>query len=412
MSSSKTPTPLSRPDDRSGSSARSDPAGRRGRGIGMLASVAILSGCATSHGMMQERPGGWCPDRPAPVWGPEGADRGSGPSLNWISPLDEGDRRDHATWCEAVGPSVVELEPAPVYEETRNDPEPEEAELVVVAWNAWIGAGDVDAFMRDHLGVSCSENGPELRDGFAPFVLLLQEVHRRSSLVPDAAPGAPVPWLIEPPREPHMEMGIVEVARRCGLSIVYIPSARNGWEGEGPLSEDKGNAILSSLPLRQPTGIELPFEAGRKVAIGAYVELGTGADPLRVDLTSVHFDVASTLVRTVLTGNQTRHRQAGGLLEGMELAGLSDHALVAGGDFNTWSSRDGSLKRMSRALPDSPPLSPEGTRGPFPTDHLFFRSDPDGLLKIVPGSYERIEDTYGSDHNPRLFRLRVGPGRG
>jgi len=282
------------------------------------------------------------------------------------------------------------------------------SDLTVVAWNTWIGGGDLDAFLAQELGVRCSEGGPTLADGYDPFILLLQEVHRRSALVPDVPPDAPVPWLIDPDRPPHMEEGIVGVARRCGLALAYVPSARNGWQGEGGLSEDKGNAILSSLPLHQVTAIELPFEAGRKVVVAAFVEIPGEAGSLRIDLASVHFDVASTLFRTLMSGNQTRQRQARGLLEGMELGGFTGRAAVVGGDFNTWSSRDGSLKLLGQALPDSPPVSWEGTRGPFPTDHLFFRRDPEGRVQLVEGSYALLANSHGSDHHPRVVRLRFG----
>jgi len=366
--------------------------------------------------MGPEAPGGWCPDRPGEALTPEGADRRSAPGVSWIGPLDASDREDLAAWCGVVGPPIVELEPSGVFlgEEREKRPAGREAgrspEFVVVAWNNWIGGGDLDGFLAEHLGVRCGETGPTLTEDFTPFALLLQEVHRRSALVPDTPKDAPVPWLIDPDRKPHMEGGIVEAARRCGLSIAYVPSARNGWEGEGARSEDKGNAVLSSLPLHQITAIELPFEAGRKVAVAAYVEVPGEGEPTRLDLASVHFDVATTLTRTLLTGNQARHRQARGLLAGMELAGFTGRAAVVAGDFNTWSARDGSLKLLQDGLPDSPPISGEGTRGPFPTDHIFFRGDSEGRIRLVDGSYENIEDAHGSDHNPRILRLRVrGP---
>jgi hypothetical protein len=46
-----------------------------------------------------------------------------------------------------------------------------------------------------------------------------------------------------------------------------VPSARNGPQTIAAEREDKGNAILSTLSLKDLIAIELPFEAGRKVAV-------------------------------------------------------------------------------------------------------------------------------------------------
>ena len=86
--------------------------------------------------------------------------------------------------------------------------------------------------------------------------------------------------------------------------------------------------------------------------------------------------------------------------------GFAEGALVVGGDFNTWASKDGSLRVMARDFPESPEVTPEGTRGPFPPDHIFFRAG-GGPFSLAAGSYEVIQELYGSDHNPRLLRLDI-----
>ena len=80
---------------------------------------------------------------------------------------------------------------------------------------------------------------------------------------------------------------------------------------------------------------------------------------------------------------------------------------MVGGDFNTWSSRDAALKLMLRAFPSSPPITGEPSRGPFPTDHLFFRADPEGRASLVPSSYRTVPILYGSDHHARIFRIAL-----
>ncbi|MEN3339278.1 MAG: hypothetical protein V7647_2954, partial [Acidobacteriota bacterium] len=65
----------------------------------------------------------------------------------------------------------------------------------------------------------------------------------------------------------HYEQ-IEPVAAALGLSLYYVPSMRNG--GAAP-HEDRGNAILSSLPLTDLAAYELPFERQRRVALGATI---------------------------------------------------------------------------------------------------------------------------------------------
>ena len=67
----------------------------------------------------------------------------------------------------------------------------------------------------------------------------------------------------------HERIDIVEAAGRLGLSLVYVPSMRNGSDTD----EDRGNAILSTEPLSDVAAVELPFERQRRVAIDAAVSV-------------------------------------------------------------------------------------------------------------------------------------------
>jgi len=125
-------------------------------------------------------------------------------------------------------------------------------------------------------------------------------------------------------------------------------------------------------------------------------------DGHKARVVTVHLDVASTLVRTVLTGNQTRVRQAMGLVDGLAAVaadGLVVDATVVGGDMNTWASNETTLKRMREAFPGSPPWDGLATRAGLPTDHIFFRLERDAPIGIT--GYARIASRYGSDHYPR-----------
>ncbi|NJD18715.1 MAG: hypothetical protein FIA95_05460 [Gemmatimonadetes bacterium] len=205
----------------------------------------------------------------------------------------------------------------------------------------------------------------------------------------------------------------METAALCGLAAAYVPSGRNGPDRPGHRRVDKGNAVLSSLPLHGFAAAETPFETERKVALAASVHLPGG---LTLRLVVVHLDVITNFRRVLLSGNQNRTRQARGVLEALDSLerdeGEAPPTLV-GGDFNTWSGFEGALRLFRAACPGSPPWNGKGTRGPFPTDHVFFRkgADTDVGVALLADSYRRLDVRYGSDHRPMFVWLRVGDTR-
>jgi endonuclease/exonuclease/phosphatase family metal-dependent hydrolase len=198
-------------------------------------------------------------------------------------------------------------------------------------------------------------------------------------------------------------------AAHCGLAVAYVPSGRNDRSGQP--RADKGNAVLSTLPIDDVVAVEAPYETERKVVLAAVVPLPEGR---RLRVVAAHLDVTTTFSRTLLSGNQTRTRQARGVLEALESLERAEGAappMVVGGDFNTWSSFDGTLRLFRAALPDSPEWDGRPTRGPFPTDHVFFRKGADPRVAILPDSYRRLDARYGSDHEPLVVWLSLD-GRG
>jgi endonuclease/exonuclease/phosphatase family metal-dependent hydrolase len=366
-----------------------------------MAGASCLSGCALGYTMGTAEPDPVCPGATSNPLAAAQADRSRDP-IAWFGPTNSGDRAKLDAWCATVGAPIVRLDPggastSPAGART----------LTVVAWNVSVGTGDVPAFLAAELGHECGagRTPPASR---RPFVLLLQEALRRSARMPDLLPQPSIPWRLGPEERPGEILDIAQVAERCGLSLVYVPSSRNGPQTEDGLREDRGNAVLSTLPLAEPTAIELPFEAGRKVAVAATVA-GPGG-PVRV--VSLHLDVASTLLRTLLTGNGTRIRQAEALADALE---VMEPALptVAGGDFNTWSETETALRRFAVRFPDSPPADPTPTRTHFPTDHIFFRQGEWGDGGTVTESYGRVPERYHSDHHPRVLELAAsGPAQG
>lgn len=375
--------------------------------------TALLSAaCATSAGMRVGPASRGCPDREVAA---------SVGALTWYGPAGPSDGKSNERWCETVGRPVLELLPS------ASLPRPGPADsMAVVAWNILIGGGDVPLLLEEVLGYRCHPTSPDLDAGFAHFVLLIQEAHRRSASIPDVPESFKFPPRIVPESPPEGWPDIVQLARDCGLALVYVPSQRNGPQTVEGEREDKGNAILSTLPLADPIAIELPFEAGRKVVVAATI---AGANGTRLRVASVHLDVASTLYRTLTTANTARLRQVAGLIEALALietggvtsgivnvgsgeTGCGDLpgsiATVAAGDFNTWSAGESAVDQMRLCFPDSPPWDGKPTHGSFPTDFIFFRRAADGRVAYMDGAPRRIEELYGSDHQARIawFRLR------
>jgi endonuclease/exonuclease/phosphatase family metal-dependent hydrolase len=317
----------------------------------------------------------------------------------WYLPEAEGGQDRLNDWCRTVGPPVVSAEPTANFGGLASG-----GTLKVVSWNVDVGGGDVPAFLQTELGLTCEGSSSRLAPGAHQFVLLVQEAFRRSNEIPDTPPGATIPRAVAEGERPGERLDAVEVADRCGLSLVYVAAARNGSQPNDGKREDKGVAILSTLPLEDVFFIELPYEAARRVAASATVRDESGRG---LRLANLHLISAAGPSRVLTTGNGSRLRQGlavGDALDQAEAAGEPISTLLAG-DFNTWSERETTLLRLREQFPDSPPPLEEGTHGPFPTDHILFRAGP-GDVALLESSYLRLEESYHSDHHPILVRLR------
>lgn len=231
------------------------------------------------------------------------------------------------------------------------------------------------------------------------MVLLLQEVYRKGPEVPgDARPDIRYAGLLGDRSRPREE--VEAVAAATGLNLYYVPSMRNG----SPLDsdEDRGNAILSSLPLSELAAIELPFERQRRVAVAATVSgRSTSGRPWHLRLVSSHLDnMVGPRRGWIIGGEYARIRQARALLQYLR----GETAVVLGGDFNTWFGfGERTYAEIARRFPDSDPDDRRPTfMGLMRLDHLFFRL-PDGWK----GGFRRAEERYGSDHYPLVGTLAV-----
>jgi endonuclease/exonuclease/phosphatase family metal-dependent hydrolase len=178
---------------------------------------------------------------------------------------------------------------------------------------------------------------------------------------------------------------------------------RNSRAGMPAVPEDRGTAILSSLPLADLQVIELPFERQRRVALAASVAGRTSASAAwQLRLANVQID--TTLALTRGGPMAARRRQAEALLDALSRTGAvrPSPRMVLGGDFNTWlGSKEPAVEVMRRAFPDTPRAGDVATwRGPLGAhaalDHVFVR----GPFRSV--ATRRLAGRFGSDHYPLL----------
>jgi endonuclease/exonuclease/phosphatase family metal-dependent hydrolase len=321
---------------------------------------AVTGGCAHEHGLVHH---------------PDGST--SQPAVQWFEPGDAKDEAPLARWRSAVGP--------PVIQQGENPSDTPADELTVVSWNTAVGAGDLRRFVAS------------LRRS-APLVLLLQEVYRGGEEVPGVLPpgAAYAGRLGGRPGDSRYEQ-IEPIARALGLSLFYVPSMRNG----GPESrEDRGNAILSSLPLSDLAAYELPFERQRRVALAATISgTTTAGTPWRLHIVDAHLDNTFSPRRLWLASEYGRTRQARSLVATLD----TGEPLILGGDFNTWSGfSDQAYLALARQFPAVAPSDRRPTfRGLLRLDHLFFRLEPGWSA-----TFRRADDRFRSDHYPLVGTVR------
>jgi endonuclease/exonuclease/phosphatase family metal-dependent hydrolase len=263
--------------------------------------------------------------------------------------------------------------------------------LAVVSWNLWIGRGrlaDVLARVRNATA--------------APIVVLVQEAFRADASVPHrrmvrrAAGGFP------PRVVPRAD--IVGLAHDLRLNLRYVPSMRNG---AGPT--DRGNAILSELPLTDARAFELPLVLQRRVPVLATLLLSSG--PLH--LVSAHLDPRGPAGAGVV-GGAGRARQTRHLLERVD-----GDLVVLGADLNLSRGRREPTWRLLHEAAFATGVPP-GSRRPWRhTFHALPRLVLDYLLlrdrrrRVATARVERLDEhpqdrgptVFGSDHHPLLARI-------
>lgn len=303
--------------------------------------------------------------------------RASQSSVAWFGPDDHEDADSLTRWRRSVGP--------PVAQQAAIDTQRHDA-IDIVSWNTAVGAADVVGFVR------------RLPPTGRPLVLLLQEVYRGGPTVPSTLdPSCAFAGRLGGAAAGPDYRQIEEVGRQLGLAVYYVPSMRNGGSSS---DEDRGNAILSNLPLTDLRAMELPFERQRRVAIAAtLVGQDSLGHPWRVRVVSTHLDNLAGAKRGWIGAEYGRARQARSLVSLLN----DDEPTVLAGDFNTWFGfSDQAYRETARAFPDTRVTDRRPTfRGLLRLDHVFYR--------LAPGwraQFQRASSRYGSDHYPLVGSLQ------
>ena len=310
------------------------------------------------------------------------AARDAGPLVRWQQSA-EADARELSRWCRAVGVPVFIDRPA-----SPSADAPTLDELVVVSWNAHLAEGELRDLIAKLKAGALTGGRP-----VAHFVLLVQELYRRGDAVPpfDARDRSAFAII---PRDPA-SFDVDDHAATLGLSMLYVPSMRNGPE----LREDRGNAIISTEPLLDPVALELPLARQRRVALGAAVMVQTSGGQRRLELLDAHLEPLSS-PKTLWVFKNPRGAQVRAILNVLDSPRYESDAIagvVLGGDFNT--VRAGAREdayHLARAWSKS--LVREDGRDTHMMgrlDYLFFKMNSEWK-----GSTRRMDERFGSDHYP------------
>jgi endonuclease/exonuclease/phosphatase family metal-dependent hydrolase len=283
----------------------------------------------------------------------------AGPPVRWIAPFGDADRRKLRSWCDAVGPVALH-DPGP---RSREDRRP----VTIVSWNMAVGKGDLSRLLADvRAGAADAE-----------VILLLQEAYRARTPPAACADGSGRAKALGRPRASGSE-DIIDLATRLHMHAVYAPSMRNGTDCGAEPREDRGNAILSTLPISEVAVVELPFAQQRRAAVAARIGGSIG-------VISTHFDT--------LRGHT---RMAHAIAQAVTILGWTGPVVVAG-DFNSTLPIGNGLPEMKRHFTELD-CGNEPTHWLGRLDHMFIAT---GNLSF-PCRTGAAAQRHGSDHRPLI----------
>jgi endonuclease/exonuclease/phosphatase family metal-dependent hydrolase len=300
-------------------------------------------------------------------------------TIQWFAPEDAGNRARLDSWCSGVGAPAV-------HRQALDDGSGGVTLLDVtfVSWNVHVGNGNLGAFVDD-LRAGVLTGGRPVHH----FVLMLQEAVRTEG-VPAFGSGASGAARIK--ANARAAIDIVEECRTLGLSLVYVPSMRNGNSADEDAA-DRGSAILSTLPLVNPTAIELPGERQRRVVVMA--QLASVFDSgSAVSVGVIHLDALGALSRLWLFGTTWMRELQMQSIKGL----LPEGTLVLGADLNTWhGTSEPVVRSLERLFADTPVTLKRQGLGLRVLDYMFFRAGTNRTAR-----YQQVAESYGSDHRPLI----------
>lgn len=291
--------------------------------------------------------------------------------VRWMVPAQSSRLERARTPCGSIG--------LPIVRNGRTSSAASSGSLFVISWNVATGRGDVEGLIRELEAEERHEGRPK-----PDVVLLLQEAMR--VIRRDDSPV-------------QASEDVSSIAWRLGMNVAYVPSMPHRSHRARRWLEDRGNAVLSTLPLGDITALELPLARQRRVAVGAAVEL----DPARLTVLSLHLDTRVPLFAgSVFAGPFARERQAVAVLDALRSA-FPRGPLIVGGDFNTVAGiHEPAVRVMERQQFARVACgSPITHRWGWALDHLF-ASD----ASIVQNC-ARLRERFGSDHHPLVARVDV-----
>jgi endonuclease/exonuclease/phosphatase family metal-dependent hydrolase len=325
-----------------------------------------------------------CAHIKAPVMAPVLAGSCRSETLRWFAPSDDDHRHRLDSWCAGVGPAVLE---APASQDSGGVPV-ELEDVTFVSWNVHVGNGDIAAFVED-LRAGTLTDGRPVRH----FVLMLQEAVRLGAVPPLVGRASGARRISA---DDASSIDIVDISRQLGLSLLYVPSMRNGNSSDDAPA-DRGSALLSTLPLSDPTAVELPGERQRRVAIMAKLTLAS-ADTAPLSVGVLHLDALGASKRLWVFGTSWMRNLQVKSIESL----LPDGNLVLGADLNTWhGTTEPAARSLARLFADTEVSGAAKVGlGLRVLDYMFFRVSNNRFAR-----YEMASQDYGSDHRPLLGRI-------
>ncbi|WP_455280473.1 endonuclease/exonuclease/phosphatase family protein [[Eubacterium] cellulosolvens] len=316
----------------------------------------------------------------------------------WKNQASDDDYYKLLSWCQAVG-SPVFIKPFHIEKKLTTD------KLTLISWNVHVGSGDLDQFIND-LQYGHLTNGERIEH----FVMLLQEAFRQDSTVPfKIPPYARTGNNIRVTTPKGLRVDIITTARKHRLGLFYVPSMRNGRQENIKNPEDRGNAILSTIPLSRPISVELPLERQRRTVIAANISGKSKAKiSWRIQLINVHLENRTSGLMFFRGFSIARLNQVTALLKILP----EEKIAVMAGDFNTWfrEAQEPTIKHVENFFNRLGIVSEyDSSKTPRKRYPLFQDRLVDYLFFKVPENWHTekyyVDDNYGSDHYPLVTTI-------